>query len=179
MATKSPKTIPLIDFIVTVQHHSNGATTKCKIAAATIEDAKKAAVTFYKYPCHVVKVVNDDVDELAELHEFLAPYLDKYEKLKKAVAATVPVTDDAYTVSGERFDIDYTAPAQQLKCNVDSKDFIKATKAWDAVTVSVTKAKECLTEDQLKMLFTEEQGARRFKRVRLNMEAMTEFAKAG
>jgi len=122
--------------------------------------------------------MNPDVDELAELHEFLAPYLDKYEKLKKAVASTVPLTDDAYTVSGERFDIDYTAPSQSLKCNVDAKDFIKATKAWDAVTVSVTKARDCLTDEQITMLFTEEQGARRFKRVRLNVEQMTKVSAA-
>jgi len=108
------------------------------------------------------------IDEFAELHNFLAPHLDKYEKLKKKIQVKVAEdkSDDGVTLTGIKFAIDYSAPAKKLICNVSPRDLVMKVRSWDCVAVSVTAARKSLSEEQIKELFTEKLESRRFKRIR-------------
>lgn len=108
------------------------------------------------------------VDEFAELYLKLAADLDRYELLKKQLSqlANAMDGDEAVTLKGSKHAIDYTKPASSSKCTVSPMEFVMKTQAWDAVEVSVTKAKSTLPEVLYKALFQTVRGSRRLKRVR-------------
>jgi hypothetical protein len=104
------------------------------------------------------------VDEFVALYNRLAPELDRYEALKKLLAAEANAdkTPGPVTLAGYTHFVDYTAPNELLVCNTDPESFIDQTSAWTAVTVSVTEARKL----GLLNFFHKKQGSRRFRRVR-------------
>jgi hypothetical protein len=110
----------------------------------------------------------DLVEEFVALHNRISPDLDRYEKLKKRLAAEVAKDKSDMPVSLEGYEhiIDYTAPSQALDCLVSPQELIDATDSWGSLSVSITNARKFLTEAQLGELFETKLGARRFRRIR-------------
>jgi len=108
------------------------------------------------------------VDEFVVLHNMLAPQLDHYEKLKKKIVALAnsDKTGDPITLVGINHYVDFSAPTMNRECRVSPAEFVEMTGLWDALSVSVTKAKEYLSEAEMDNIFMLKQGSRRFKRVR-------------
>ena len=108
------------------------------------------------------------VDEFGDIYNRIIGDVDRMEKLKKAIAAKVKedLSDNPVTISGYRHHVDYTAPVQTNVCTVTPAQFIEITGCWEALSVSVTKAKENLPDSDMQVLFKKERGSRSFKRVR-------------
>lgn len=111
------------------------------------------------------------VDQFAAMHQEHAHTVDVYNKLKKQVAELVK--DDKLptllTLDGNKFSVDFSEPTKGLECVYTPKEFVEMTQAWDALSISTTKAKELLSPEQMDTLFIPSPGGRRFKRVRVRM----------
>jgi hypothetical protein len=112
--------------------------------------------------------LSDMVEEFVELHNRLAPELDRYESLKKQLGAEVALDKSnlPVTLVGYTHVIDYTAPSESLVLRGDAKDYFEVTGDWSSMTVSVTNARKALLPHVLEDLFEKKLGSRRFRRVR-------------
>lgn len=108
------------------------------------------------------------IDEYAELYNKLAADVDRLAKLKKTIdkMAAADLSDYPVSLLGYRHAIDFSAPCVSNICKVSAEEFVGMTGQWDALSVSVTKAKELLTEAEMEELFEKARGSRRFKRIR-------------
>jgi hypothetical protein len=110
----------------------------------------------------------DLVEEFVELHNRLSPEMDRYEVLKKELGkiANLDTSDGPMILAGYEHLIDYSAPTESLICAVSAREVVELSGKWQALTVSITEAKNCLTPLELGAMFTMKRGSRRFKRIR-------------
>lgn len=114
-------------------------------------------------------VTPEFIDEFARLHEFLVPYLDDYEAMKKVLSKEISKEGGIKPASlnGVKFAIDYSAPTTKSVLAKTEEELFKLA-GIEAFSVSVTKAKSVLSEENFKSYFKEKVESRRFKRVRNN-----------
>jgi hypothetical protein len=114
-------------------------------------------------------VTPEFIDEFARLHDFISPYLDQYESMKKLLVAEVSKQEGKNPASlvGKNFAIDYSAPTVKSVLAKTEEELFKLA-GIEAFSVSVTKAKSVLSEENFKSYFKEKVESRRFKRVRNN-----------
>lgn len=102
------------------------------------------------------------VDEMAELERQLTPLSKRFDALKKQLSeyANSQEDEDCIFLASDNNYITYTKPTYSLVCK-DVQTFLKETKCFDAVTVSVSKAKDKCTPDVVAELFEYKKGSRK------------------
>jgi hypothetical protein len=107
------------------------------------------------------------VDEYAELYLRIGEDLKRYEKLKKQLAAFAAEQDPGQeaVLVGTQYLIEYTRPSAKDVCRATPQEFIEATHAWEALTVSAPKARDALPASLFMELFEAVLDSRRIKRV--------------
>jgi hypothetical protein len=102
------------------------------------------------------------VDEMAELERTYKPLEQRFVELKKQLAeyANSQEDNDCIILSSDNNYITYTKPTYSLVCK-DVQTFLAETKCFDAVTVSVSKAKDLCTHEKVAELFEYKKGSRK------------------
>ena len=102
------------------------------------------------------------VDEMAELEKVYKPLEQRFVELKKQLAeyANSQEDNDCIILSSDNNYITYTKPTYSLVCK-DVQTFLEQTKCFDAVTVSVSKAKDLCTHEMVTELFEYKKGSRK------------------
>jgi len=102
------------------------------------------------------------VDEMAELHRKIKPIQSRFEKIKKQLLeyANNQEGNDSIILTSDNNYITYSKPSYSLVCN-NPKLFLESTSCFEAVTISVTKAKDFCTPEVLVELFENKKGSRK------------------
>ena len=102
------------------------------------------------------------VDEMAELEKVYKPLEQRFVELKKQLAeyANSQEDNDCIILSSDNNYITYTKPTYSLVCK-DVQTFLEQTKCFDAVTVSVSKAKDLCTHEKVAEFFEYKKGSRK------------------
>lgn len=102
------------------------------------------------------------VDEMAELEKVYKPLEQRFVELKKQLAeyANSQEDEDCIILASDNNYITYTKPTYSLVCK-DVQTFLEQTKCFDAVTVSVSKAKDLCTPERVTELFEYKKGSRK------------------
>ena len=107
------------------------------------------------------------VDEMAELEKVYKPLEKRFVELKKQLTDYANSQDDDENIilTSDNNYITYTKPTYSLVCKVSAELFLKETELFNAVTVSVTEARQCLDEESLAKYFEYKKGTRKINQI--------------
>ena len=112
------------------------------------------------------KVEKEAIDAFSALFISLETDMKRLETLRKVVAdlADRDESGEAITLQGNKHRVEYTKRVTESVPLLTPQEFIKKTKAWDCLSISVTAVRKgAIKFDEV---FTEKLGKRRIKGVR-------------